>query len=297
MQANNGRDYWTLAINGQKVLNWPAQLKLDGWKANPNHWSDPGNGASAELMLRPAKYQLSVAVDASQSNGLPPGQLRISLNNHPLPAPLQAGESAGAVWRTTVPKEAFAPGERQVFKFAGVGQPVRIRQIRLLDSGYTVVDYLASIKERHPEVAYRIAWWERPTILYTLWAGGSVLVIGGIWPTVLGLLLGAGFGRHSAAEQEYDLSRFKSEPESRAVHQATMHGALDVEQLDALEQELRRTLAQQASTSDQPAGERPIVAQLGATADDSTAPAQADEQKEYQGEFYPVVRKAGDRHE
>lgn len=297
MQANNGRDYWTLAINGQKVLNWPAQLKLDGWKTNPNHWSDPGNGATVELMLRPANYQMTVGVDASQANGPAAGQLRISLNGHLLPAPVQTGESAGPLWRTTVPKEAFAPGDRQVLKFANIGQPVRIRQIRLLDSGYTVLDYLSSVKESHPQIAYRTAWWERPAILYTLWGTGGVLIIGVIWPTVLGLLLGAGFGRHAPAEQPYDLSRFKGEPEPKTAGHLTTDEPLDVEQLEALEQELRRSLAQQASTSDQPAGERPAIPQLDATPDESPRPDQADEHKDYQGEYYPVVRKSGDRHE
>lgn len=43
-------------------------------------------------------------------------------------------------------------------------------------------------------VAYRFAWHEQPLIAGLIWMVGSIALIGGLWPAVLGFLVGAGFG-------------------------------------------------------------------------------------------------------
>ena len=296
MDANSGKDFWTLSVNGQKVMNWPSRLTLDGWESSPNHWSNPGPGATIDLALRPASYQMTVVLDSTQPGDSPLAQLKVSLNEHSLPALTSVGSSTGAAWRTTIPRDAFVPGERQVLKFAGGGRPMRIREIRLLDPSYTVLDYLASVRQRHPQVGYRVAWWEKPAILYAMWAAGGMIVVGGIWPMLLRLLVGAGFGREFPPEEQYDLSRFKGEPERSSAPPAMVHEPIDLEQLEALEQELRRSLAAQASASDQPTTEPRPVAPLNGTVSDVPL-AQTEEHKEYQGEYYPVVRKGAEHHE
>lgn len=293
MEASSGRGYWTLAINGRKVVDWPAQLKLEGWKTSSGHWSDPGAGATAQVALRWASYQLTVVLDPSQSSAAAPGRLRITFNGRELPA-AWTSTPGGPACRTTLPAELFTPAEYQVLSFADGGPPLKIRQIRLLDANYTVLNYLAAIKRNNPQVVYRTAWWEKPTVLYTLYATGGVVVIGGIWPVVLRLLLGAGFGRHAPAEEPYDLSRFGGRPESKIAAPARPGEPLDTEALDALEQELRRSLSQHAMASDKPPCETRPVSPLNAIASDVAAAAPSDEHKEYQGEYYPVVRKSAD---
>ena len=62
---------------------------------------------------------------------------------------------------------------------------------------YTVRAYLNDLSKTENGAAakYRYAWWREPAKLVALWTTGSTLLIGGVWPTVLNLLTGAGFGR------------------------------------------------------------------------------------------------------
>ncbi len=88
----------------------------------------------------------------------------------------------------------------------------------------TVVDFLNDASKEGIQVTYHTAWWEAPQYVYEAWIGGSVLVIGIIWPGLLLAMKKGGLGRvHTAT---YDLSRFKpakatsgsgSEPVKEAV--------------------------------------------------------------------------------
>src|SRR5207244_2481957 len=60
---------------------------------------------------------------------------------------------------------------------------------------YSIRDYLAEVKERFPDVQYRYAWWTQPKAQFGLWMGGAVLLIGGVWPSLVNLMIGAGLGR------------------------------------------------------------------------------------------------------
>jgi hypothetical protein len=157
---------------------------------------------------------------------------------------------------------------------------------------YTVRDYVHDLSktEAGAAVRYRFAWWRRPATLVGLWAAGSTLLIGGVWPTVLNLLTGAGFGRRTPKDPDYDLSRFKSEPDAGKSESPAADAAAVEDHVRRLEEELARglTAGVGAAGRDHPP-QPPPVKPLVAAPLEVPAPA-GDEDKEYQGEFYPVVK-------
>jgi hypothetical protein len=56
---------------------------------------------------------------------------------------------------------------------------------------------------------YRYAWLETPKGAYMTYSLGGLLVVGLLWPTVMNLLAGAGYGRPIEDEDEAYLARFK----------------------------------------------------------------------------------------
>jgi hypothetical protein len=165
------------------------------------------------------------------------------------------------------------------------------------DPNYTVREYL---DEKAPQIGYRYLWWKHPTVSAAIWGIGAAVLIGGVWPVVVNLLIGAGFGRHRESEPEYDLERFSHEPEpsSEPAEPATEE---ELEKLRALEEELARNLAAGASA---PTEANVTTAEASAAVKQlSTAPLgplavqQTEEEKEYQGEYYPVARPHKHPHE
>jgi prepilin-type N-terminal cleavage/methylation domain-containing protein/prepilin-type processing-associated H-X9-DG protein len=147
-----------------------------------------------------------------------------------------------------------------------------------------VADYLAEAARQHGHVTFRRAWWATPAAHFTLWTGGAVALIGGVWPGVLGLLVGAGYGRHRP-EDDYDLSRFKPE----AVARPAAPGAVDEARIRELEEELVEGLSSGAAPGPAapkaaPTAPRPLPPPAAPEASFESAPAEHD----YHGEFYPV---------
>ena len=56
----------------------------------------------------------------------------------------------------------------------------------------TVQDYLLEAKSVNKDLSFRYAWEYESHWFTALWAIGGVVVVGGIWPTVLQILIGAG---------------------------------------------------------------------------------------------------------
>ena len=94
------------------------------------------------------------------------------------------------------------------FKMAGSAPAPR--------ADFTIRDYIDQLRKNHSEITYRYAWWNLPTAAAAIWGGGAVLLIGGIWPTLVSLMIGAGLGRKKDQESEYDLDRFKGGTEAAA---------------------------------------------------------------------------------
>ena len=81
--------------------------------------------------------------------------------------------------------------------------------------------------------------------MVAIWGGGAVLLIGGVWPTLLSVMIGAGLGRpKSEKKDDYDLDRFsRSAPEEAAKPSARTVSADDQEKLRKLRETLERNLA------------------------------------------------------
>src|SRR4051812_41234378 len=92
--------------------------------------------------------------------------------------------------------------------------PFKVGNINPTSNTYSIRDYLTEVKERFPDLQYRYAWWTQPRAQFGIWMGGAVLLIGGVWPSLVSLMIGAGLGRpHKEKTDDYDLERFsKSKP-------------------------------------------------------------------------------------
>jgi hypothetical protein len=179
------------------------------------------------------------------------------------------------------------------FKLAGAAPPPR--------SDFTIRDYIDQLKKNHPQIEYRFAWWTLPGAVAAIWGGGALLLIGGVWPFIVNLMIGAGLGRKKEKDPDYDLDRFKAGPEPAAAAKQKGLTVGDSEKLRELEEALQKNLAAGAAGADQPAttligaGSEPGVKKLDAGPLELAAAAQKkeEEDREYKGEFYPVARPAG----
>jgi hypothetical protein len=159
----------------------------------------------------------------------------------------------------------------------------------------TVRDYLKSVQANNADMSFKYAWYRETWAIFLLWTGASILLIGGVWPSIVSLMVGAGLGFHKEDEgPEYDLNRFKAEQDAKkeAGHVAT---PAEVEHLRQLEAELERKLAAQAAGMPMPEDEPEQAAgvrKLDGGTLQPMAPEKPPEDHEYKGEFYPVDRGA-----
>ena len=174
------------------------------------------------------------------------------------------------------------------FKMIGAPPPPR--------QDYTIRQYIDQLAAGHAEVKYRFAWWDLPMSIAGIWGGGALLVVGGVWPTIVNLMIGAGLGRKKENHPDYDLERFKGAPEPLSVAAKKVTTAADQAKLQALQDQLQANLAASAASADQPAVNAPgaPVRKLEAGPLELTAAQKKEkEDREYKGEYYPVARPAG----
>jgi len=174
--------------------------------------------------------------------------------------------------------------------------------------GHTVSDFLLAVdnfnKQRQGASAIPISihyrWWESSKYGFETWMIGTFLVVGVIWPTLLGVMIRGGLGKMTP--EEYDLSRFKGGRDPATMPKASTAAvtASDMDKLRDLEAAMAETLKAGGTTAAAPAAAKsaepaPAVKKLaGAPAETAAAPVKApDEPKDYQGEFYPVVKPHG----
>jgi hypothetical protein len=143
--------------------------------------------------------------------------------------------------------------------------------------------------QRPDKCAY--AWQEHTWSALGLWTAGAVLLVGGIWPTVLGLVTGAGWGRQPREKPAIDLSRVAP---TRSQPPTPPRVAEDQAQLIAVTEQMENELAQEPeppAPPPSPASPPAPAPQLSGQAVEAPAqPTEAD--KEYGGEFYPTVAHA-----
>ena len=164
----------------------------------------------------------------------------------------------------------------------------------------TAKEYMDNLANEYPQakpqLAYKFAWWEVPKYTVAMYAAGGFVLVGVIWPTIINVLSGAGFGRGKQEVDEYDLSRFKGvvEPEVLAAAMPKDDQAL----LD-LNAKMEANVADMMVTSNlsdidrENEEEEQAIKQLQMQKMDAveTDAEKADrEAREYKGEFYPVAK-------
>jgi hypothetical protein len=180
--------------------------------------------------------------------------------------------------------------------------PFKVGNTKPMSDTYSVRDYLAEVKDRFPDVQYRYAWWTQPRAQFGIWMGGAVLLIGGLWPSLVSLLIGAGLGRpHKEKTDEYDLERFSKSKPSKAPEPVAKAGmsAAEAQKLRDMQDQMEKDLAAagmqmtsggEPASAGGPASSAPVKALTGTAVEPVEAPKADDEPKEYKGEFYPVAK-------
>ncbi len=159
-----------------------------------------------------------------------------------------------------------------------------------------IADYLDRLKENLDHVTYRNAWWVTPRNVYAMCIGGSFVVIGLVWPTLIHLLTGAGFSGGQKSRDEYDLDRFGKGGEVAAAGAVGMSEE-DQARLAAVEAGLEASLKNSdiAMTDQPPPPQEAPIRELNASAVETLSPPPPTEEaaKDFKGEFYPVARSKG----
>ena len=178
-------------------------------------------------------------------------------------------------------------------------------------NGLSVEGYLAKLKaftdkanKEHPGAVftftYRSSWLETAKGAFTVYPLGGLVLIGGVWPSVLRLLVKAGYGS-GAADDAFDLSTYKPGRGESAGRRPTVTQA-DADELARLEAELEAKLrsgdvgATVASTDDPAAGtggaKKPPVPVLDAgpleVAKEAGRPGEPKGFGADQGDYYPT---------
>jgi hypothetical protein len=156
---------------------------------------------------------------------------------------------------------------------------------------YTVIDYLASL--RGQGVRFRTAWWHSPAASIALWTLGSLILIGGVWPTLVNLIA---FGQLTQPPREsFDVGGPSTSTPAAATSAPTEDDLARLRQLDAaLEAQLAAgaTGATSITPADAPA---PAVRALSATPLEPIAAERPEEDREFgadRDDYYPTERHA-----
>lgn len=198
--------------------------------------------------------------------------------------------TAQAVWRPTcfIAPVPYVPAtDLSIYNKPGGENYAK----RFQDAGpnATVLDFL-SVMGRAAGVSYRYAWWDAHP--YLAWVGGSLLLVGGVWPTVINLLVFSSLTRppEAKAMSLWGVKGTTTAPRPGAV--LAHHPAPD--ELDA---ELEAALHGNPSAGDtEPAPA--AVPVLSTTPLDPVAPLDTGPAKEFgakEEDFYPTERRAGRR--
>lgn len=136
-------------------------------------------------------------------------------------------------------------------------------------------------------------WWEATWFRLAWPTATGALLVGGLWPILLNLLIGAGFGRHKPAEDTYDLNRFGQHPDPSSS--TLPPPSPDDASVQAAADRLESALQSQSITSPSPAppatptSSTPITPLTAGPVESVPIPTD-NTPKEYKGEFYPVAK-------
>lgn len=177
---------------------------------------------------------------------------------------------------------------------------------------FTIADYFNEISTGRDWITYSYAWWTEPEWSYTLWIGGSFLLLGVIWPTVQNRLIAAGYGRApepSATGASLFSILFSRKPKSpsrsggdtKAKPRSMAMSAEELERIDKMEEDLAGFIkgGDKAVGGEASQAAAPEIKKLSSGAvGPQKAPDVPKEEQNYGGEFYPTVahgRKKGEQ--
>ncbi len=145
--------------------------------------------------------------------------------------------------------EIFCTQVRQLPRGGGIARPVAVltnipyNSSRTKQSYPDILAFLKSEQASHPEIHYGFAWYRQTWAIYVLCITASLVLIGGIWPSVVSLMTGGGLGfSRPPKEPGYDLDRFATGEKSEAPRAAPEITNQDLDEVRRLDEELERNL-------------------------------------------------------
>lgn len=206
---------------------------------------------------------------------------------------------------------AVAEGSKYKPAVSLVDEPYRPGGMPSDDPDLTFQDYLNELSVGRDWITYRYAWWTEPDWSYTLWIGGSFLLLGVIWPTVQNKLIEAGYGRApepSTGESLFSILFSRKAKPSRSSDDGVKAKARptglsdeELERINKMEADLAGFVKSGSKTTAGEADEAaaPAIKNLSSgPLAEQAAPEAPKEEQDYGGEFYPTVahgRKKSDK--
>jgi prepilin-type N-terminal cleavage/methylation domain-containing protein/prepilin-type processing-associated H-X9-DG protein len=148
-----------------------------------------------------------------------------------------------------------------------------------------VREFVQQAKAKHPSLESSYAFTEATWFIVLSRTIAGVILIGGVWPVLLNLMIGAGLGRKKLDDIDYDLDRFESE----AKPSAPKVTAADLAQLNEVDHDLEENLSKPTTPETAAAASAQPVRQLNDAPLEPVAAPPPEEDKDYRGEFYPVA--------
>lgn len=170
-------------------------------------------------------------------------------------------------------------------------------------SNQTILEWMKQLKDSDPErISYTYEWWREPTKLYSIWAAFSVILA--VWGIVIPTTMWVAKGGMKDFKEVAS-----SKPTATAAELATAsRSGVTAEDQDRLSSMIDR-LEESSATSSSPSSKSASHAPAGSTLkgdtnpinrimeskplEAPTVPTTPEEEKDYKGEFYPVVRPHG----
>ena len=152
----------------------------------------------------------------------------------------------------------------------------------------SILDYLPAVRAA-AGVKYTYAWWEQPWQATAVWTAASLLIIAGVWPTVINLIV---FGRLTQPPRELgvDLAKVRA---ARPQPQSSAPG--DLAALEELEREMEARIGSSPAATVEAASSvtAPPARVLSAVARETAVAAAAIESTEFGAkpdDFYPTAK-------
>ncbi|MBC7785214.1 MAG: hypothetical protein H7144_15370 [Burkholderiales bacterium] len=144
-----------------------------------------------------------------------------------------------------------------------------------------------------------LSWWQKPRNAWVLTMAASVLLIGVMWPIAIQAMIKMGLVPAPEAP-EVDLSKVRNSP-TKAQAKGPRVTSDDLTSLDALNAKLEENVAGMLLNADERddveerRAEAAVIKKLSnEPAEQQSTGAAPEENKEYQGEWYPVVKPHSD---